>query len=96
MKELSLDLKKLAIDAQAECDKAASSQVKNWIKGLYTDIANGEMKAQRLRNEADAVLARANEKKAQLERVLAGEWDAVEIDELRAGEAKGGSDKSDK
>lgn len=85
-----MDIVALFAAAEKESSKAAEAQVKNWIKGLIVDCANLELKARRLREEADAVDAKRAEKVAQLDRVKSGDATAIQIDEFREG--KGGKD----
>lgn len=84
-----MDIVGLCNAAEKEVGKAAESQVKNWIKGLMVDIANGGMKSRRLRDEADAVDAKTAEKQSQLDKIKSGDWTAIQIEEIRG-------DKSDK
>lgn len=89
-----INLSELAKAAQAESDKAASNQIKGWIKGIHTEIVNSDLRAARLRADADSIDARTAAKRDQLARVLAGDWGAVDIEEIKA--ASGGGEKESK
>lgn len=82
-----ISLSDVAKSAEQGARKLAEQHIASYVRGLMVDVHNLEAKALRLAEESRKAKEAADSRRAQLDRIMKGDWTAIEPFELAAAKA---------